>query len=298
MKTSERTADPMESSAKRPLWIATGGTVSCIQGERGLVPAASPEQMERIKDELCLDCRLLCLMNTDSANNSVEIMDTLAQTVYDELKKNTCSRIVITHGTDTLAFTAAYLDSAVKGADIPVVTVGSQLPYGTPGSDAPENLRTAFNCELGAGFYVVSYDRVYSAGSAYKADSRDERAFEGLYAEGGAQAGELVLYRPKYPRVGVLWLTPFTVPEDVKAFESYDAAVICAYGTGTVPERLLPALRELSAGVRTAVVSQCRRGGIRRDVYATSLPKDLNIPDSSGISLEKAAAMLALFGSL
>lgn len=59
---------------------------------------------------------------------------------------------LILHGTDTLAFTAAFLSEALRGSDLKVVVTGSQLPLldpihlsFNPNSDALNNIKTAYS---------------------------------------------------------------------------------------------------------------------------------------------------------
>jgi len=51
--------------------------------------------------------------------------------------------IVITHGTDTLAYTAALLDQRLAGVSLPIVLVSSQLPLQDPAADGVDNLAAA-----------------------------------------------------------------------------------------------------------------------------------------------------------
>lgn len=53
------------------------------------------------------------------------------------------SGIVILHGTDTMAYTAAALSFVLCGLGLPVVLTGSMRPGGDPDSDASANLRDA-----------------------------------------------------------------------------------------------------------------------------------------------------------
>ena len=52
--------------------------------------------------------------------------------------------IVVTHGTDTMAYTASVLSFMLHNIPIPVVLTGSQLPILHPLTDGVENLRCAF----------------------------------------------------------------------------------------------------------------------------------------------------------
>lgn len=50
---------------------------------------------------------------------------------------------IVTHGTNTMAYTCAALSFALDNLGRPVVVTGSQVPYGLPGSDALINLENA-----------------------------------------------------------------------------------------------------------------------------------------------------------
>ena len=52
--------------------------------------------------------------------------------------------VVITHGTDTMAYSAAALSYMLSGQVKPVIFTGSQLPIAHPLSDAPANLAERF----------------------------------------------------------------------------------------------------------------------------------------------------------
>jgi L-asparaginase len=71
------------------------------------------------------------------------------------------SRIVITHGTDTMPETAAVLGAGLKGKT--VVLTGAMVPYKFGSSDGMFNLGTAmaFVQTLGEGVYVAMNGRCF-----------------------------------------------------------------------------------------------------------------------------------------
>ena len=81
-----------------------------------------------------------------------------------------CDGIVITHGTDTMAYSASALSFMLQGLNIPVVFTGSQLPLNHPLSDAPTNLREAFTVATHAapGVYVAFHHKVIYGTRAVK----------------------------------------------------------------------------------------------------------------------------------
>jgi glutamyl-tRNA(Gln) amidotransferase subunit D len=65
------------------------------------------------------------------------------------------SGVVVTHGTDTLGYTAAALSFALQGVPVPVVLVGAQRSSDRPSSDATLNLIGAVAVAAGAAFSGV-----------------------------------------------------------------------------------------------------------------------------------------------
>ena len=65
--------------------------------------------------------------------------------------------VLVLHGTDTMAYTAAALSFLLCDVERPIVLTGSRLPAGQPGSDAPANVRAALVAllALGSGTYVA-----------------------------------------------------------------------------------------------------------------------------------------------
>src|SRR5262249_51943626 len=63
-------------------------------------------------------------------------------------KRKSFDAAVVVHGTDTLAYTASALSFLLVGFGKSVVLTGSQIPFSSPRSDAPSNLRNAIRCAL------------------------------------------------------------------------------------------------------------------------------------------------------
>lgn len=130
---------------KKIMILSTGGTIACSESERGLIPTAAAEAFlaylpERMAGDF--DISLLDLFQLDSSSIGPSHWLTLAQTIrscYDDF-----DGFLITHGTDTMAYTASALSYLLAGGNKPVVLTGSQLPADVPGSDGPSNLKTAF----------------------------------------------------------------------------------------------------------------------------------------------------------
>ena len=129
---------------KKYLLLTTGGTIASTAGEQGLAPEAAPPALLRAGSDLSayyeIDCRNI--LNLDSSNIQAEEWQLIAAEVYKALPR--CDGIVVTHGTDTRAYTASMLTYMLQNLQKPVVLTGSQLPISAPLSDAQANLAAAF----------------------------------------------------------------------------------------------------------------------------------------------------------
>ena len=127
---------------KRIFVLYTGGTIGMTPGADGLRPDAAllADALPSFSDGLSFDCRIcepLIDSSAVSLQNWRDWLALLAESIprYDG--------VLLLHGTDTLAYTAALLALALRGLDKPVVLTGAQRPFGAAGSDAPRNLATA-----------------------------------------------------------------------------------------------------------------------------------------------------------
>lgn len=77
----------------------------------------------------------------DSSNILPKHWSMLAQIIKDEY--DNYDSFIITHGTNTLGYSAAALSFALANLSKPVVLTGSQVPAGLPGSDAITNLENS-----------------------------------------------------------------------------------------------------------------------------------------------------------
>lgn len=100
--------------------------------------------------------------------DSLDIVDQDRESIANILKKSMHKRMVITHGTDSIAETASFLESYDLGKTI--VLTGAMIPYSFGASDALFNLGSAlaFAQVLKSGVYVAMNGKYYHAGSVKK----------------------------------------------------------------------------------------------------------------------------------
>ena len=128
---------------KRILILATGGTIASAHGEAGLAPSEAPQELMSILDgfRAYYDIDFRSILNLDSSNIQAEEWQLISAEVFRAMPDY--DGIVITHGTDTMAYTASMLSFMLRNPDKPVILTGSQIPAGLPLSDAGSNLATA-----------------------------------------------------------------------------------------------------------------------------------------------------------
>jgi L-asparaginase len=100
-------------------------------------------------------CRLDVDIETLMMIDSLQMSDADRQVIFERCTAIPESRIVITHGTDTMAQTAALLGKGISGKTI--VLTGAMIPYTFGSSDGMFNLGTAlaFVQTLTYGVYVA-----------------------------------------------------------------------------------------------------------------------------------------------
>ncbi len=132
--------------APRVLILGTGGTIaSRIDYRTGAVhPAVSSEDLHSLVPELSEVARVKpeIMFDIFSENITPRHWTKLARRVAEAVDDGV-EGVVITHGTDTLGYTAAALSFALAGVPVPVVLVGAQRSPDRPSSDAPLNLIAA-----------------------------------------------------------------------------------------------------------------------------------------------------------
>ncbi len=268
---------------KKLTLLATGGTIACTPGAKGLSPTLSGQDiLDAVRDALPCQVEAQDVFMMDSSNMQPEEWRTLAAAADKALKFS--DGVVITHGTDTMAYTASALSFMLAGVGKPVILTGSQLPLTHPLTDARSNLLhalTAASQGVG-GVYVSFHDKLISGVHCVKTHTTSMDAFSSINAplaghfdvEGVhfdvPQGYTPVLPAEPYrlraaldPRVFLLKLVPGTSPDVLRyvAKGGYRGMVIEAFGLGGlhyIRRNLVRALDELSkGGVDVLVVSQC-----------------------------------------
>lgn len=268
---------------KKILLLSTGGTIASRIGGHGFEPQIQGgtllEQLGEISSRFCFEYE--DLFRLDSSNIQPEHWQIIARSVYHNIDKY--DGIIITHGTDTMAYTASALSFMLQNLNKSVIMTGSQLPIENPLTDAKTNLYTALAAvENGITGVTLAFNRKIICGTrAVKISTMGFNAFDSINAAYMARvfADGMRVYshstHPTDPSKGVsladkispdvflLKLLPGTKPEifDMLPALGYRGIVIEAFGAGGlhyIQRDILNKLKKLyEMGISVVVCSQC-----------------------------------------
>ena len=304
---------------KKILLLTTGGTIASLPGGEGLEPQRS-DVMERELNQLrtYYNITVRDVMCLDSSNIRTEEWQQLARDIFEH--RVGFDGIVVSHGTDTMAYTASAVTYMLPNIDLPVVFTGSQLPLADMLSDGPDNLRTAFAMAAsGKPGIFLAFDRKVMLGCrAVKVRASGFSAFEsvnaryaGLVSNNGLVINEQVLPRPTGPaqlcpeinkNVFLLKLTPGLNPAvfDMLAAMGYKGIVIEAFGLGGI--NVLGRGRRgihrcVEDGISVVVTTQCLYDSSDLRVYQVG-NKLLDLGVIQGRDMTSEAAMTKLMWAI
>lgn len=167
-------------SNKKLLLLSTGGTIASVVSDSGLVPKESGEKLIKLLGKLPFDIDVKDILKLDSSNIQPEEWEFIAEKIF--LYRNDYDGIVVSHGTDTMAYTASMLSFMLQGINIPVVLTGSQVPINVVLSDAPDNLRLAFSAAAKClpGIYLAFDQKIMLGCRSVKVRTTNFNAFESV----------------------------------------------------------------------------------------------------------------------
>ena len=115
---------------KHILMIATGGTIASKETAEGLAPALTSGELLDCVPEIARVCRVDAVQpfNLDSTNVYAAHWLQIARIIEENYAKY--DGFVVTHGTDTMAYTAAALSYLVQDSAKPIVLTGDKVTKG------------------------------------------------------------------------------------------------------------------------------------------------------------------------
>lgn len=286
--------------------IGTGGTIaSKVEYETGAVkPAMSAGELMELIPEISeiASIEVESVYNILSENMRPEYWEVIAERIYRYMVDESYSGVVVTHGTDTMGYTASAIAFAIRDMPKPVVFVGSQRSSDRPSTDAALNFISALITASQAPFaesvvamHAETSDRevaVHRGVKVRKMHTSRRDTFQSINASPLAYVDPVsrrirVVSERFMPRdsgrspslanrfdrrVALLYSYPGFDPEliDFLVDKGYRGIVIAGTGFGHVPEYAVASLKRASdSGVLVAVASQTLFGAVNLRVYTT-----------------------------
>lgn len=304
------------------LVISTGGTIASGQGAEGLTPIIPGEALLR---ELPLlgtiaDFDVLDLFCVDSSNiNPGDWVRIIESIVVNEKRFDA---FVVSHGTDTMAYTASALSFVLRGIPHPVIVTGAMRPMGDPHTDARDNLLHAFMFAKEmkernrSGVSICFAGELIHGPRASKVSARRMNAFDSVsYPVVGKIEGAtaILTHSPSINSTelaGRKHVDFDTSILPVKIFPGFPAhymeqyvamqpkaMVVECFGLGGLPflgENLLPPVtKALEMGIIVVITTQCPRGRVDLTSYNVGR-KTLKLGVISGADMGFEAIMVKL----
>jgi glutamyl-tRNA(Gln) amidotransferase subunit D len=288
--------------------ISTGGTIASKVDYRtgGVHAAISASELYASIPELgnyaSVDTEVL--LNEYSENLKPEHWSLIANKVAQKVKSGRYQGIIISHGTDTMHYTASALSFALQNLPIPVVLVGAQRSSDRPSSDAALNLIGGIVFAIKSNYsgvfvamHASSSDDVIAChvGTRVRKNHTSRRdAFESIDVTPVAlikgnivemqdsqiklqkrdSSSERFVVKPDYDsRVILLKYHPGFDPELIKhaiVDAGYKVIILEGTGLGHIGRESFPQIQKaIKSGLMVFMTSQCVWGRVRMTVYDT-----------------------------
>ena len=277
----------------------------------------TPSQLLQYVPQISTFCQVDCVSpySIDSTNVTPKHWQMLTEIIRDHY--HSYDGFVISHGTDTMAYTAAALSYMIQHAEKPIILTGAQRPISFDSTDSKLNLIDAFVCACSdevSGVCIVFSGRVILGTRARKTCSKSFTAFSSINFPdlGTLQDHRLMCYIPgrKDPppafydaldgQVGLLKLVPGMDAELLLfLLERKSAVILECFGVGGLPayedNAFLRVVEEATAkGKYVVMTTQVQNEGSDLSVYQVghSLKTNPNILEAYDMTTEAAFAKM------
>lgn len=295
------------------LIIDTGGTIGMEASPSGLAPARG-----LLKSIVLGDQRLaawqehsLSWRQWQPPIDSSDMRPSHWFELRDQIISTECDGVLITHGTDTLSYSAAALSFLLAGSGKTVVITGAMRPLIQTNSDGFTNLTLALDilARQQPEVFVAFNNRCLPASRVSKVDTTADSAFmtpnwsDSLWSRPPG-APNLTVNRPWRPSaLGVQTLFPGMPMDGLMSMvdRNYRALVLNTYGSGNVMadpalERILE--KASDQAIPVIVRSQCLFGEVQLGQYAaSSLLSKVGAVAAGSMPLEAVLAKLQILCS-
>ncbi|VVB95532.1 Glutamyl-tRNA(Gln) amidotransferase subunit D [uncultured archaeon] len=281
--------------------LSTGGTIaSKIDYRTGAVTSQFSAEdillaIPELEEIASYNCRMIYSILSENMRPSYWVE--LARAVYEEIK-NGAEGIIITHGTDTMMYTAAALSFMIE-TPVPIVLVGSQRSADRPSSDNAMNAICAAVvatsdiaevCVVMHGGTSDEFCHIHRGTKVRKMHTSRRDAFQSInskpigrveypsreikmlssYVKRGEK--KLALHDKIEPKCAIIKYATGASSESLlfHAGSGYKGIVIEGTGLGHVSTEWIPLIKTATdAGIPVVMTSQCINGRVCDRVYDT-----------------------------
>lgn len=277
--------------------IATGGTISSrVDYATG---AVTPSNDIGFLRSTVSDLERRFTVDLESRDNILSENMTpgkwinIVRWIKEGLKKS--HGVIVSHGTDTMSYTASAISFMLEKQTGPVIFVGSQRSPDRPSSDAFTNIEAAIHFasaeigDVGISMHSGESDNrisLHRATRSRKMHTSRRDAFRSVgekpmafYSDGSVIIDriskrpdeETVISDKLDPSVGMLYFHPTLSGEDFYRYcEGKKAVILMGTGLGHVADRLIGPISEATkTGTKVVMTSQCIQGSTNLNVYST-----------------------------
>lgn len=274
------------------LVLFCGGTIIMEEAANGSLIA--PDKNSAVKTLMNLepniskiaDIDLEYIDNIDSANMEPHHWEKMAQVIFDNY--DDYDGFVITHGTNSMAYTSSALSFILEDLGKPVVLTGSQMPANIIETDARRNYINAVRVATQdiAGVFVVFDEEIILGARASKVSESKLNGFQTINWDLVGEIRidirfsievshrnddlELKLSKGFEENIAVLTLIPGTPVELVENIldSGVKALVLAGYGPGDISYKYLDVIKKATKmRVPVIVTTQCIEGSTLMGIY-------------------------------
>lgn len=233
----------------------TGGTIGMVDTPQGLMPDFGlPEKIQQHFSGSLNNVELSFCSSKQPIDSShitpqhwVEWIEQIRQILPHT------DAVIVLHGTDTMAYTAALFSLVFAHTNQAIVFTGSQKAWVEKNSDAPDNLLSAISL-IQQGFSsvgLVFHQTLFDPADCRKVSTENNQAFSSIWQKpwGELKNNQWHFYRlPEKPvlpqkfnqintqlNIKTIYLNPLFDLSQASLFENCDGVILLTYGNGNIP---------------------------------------------------------------
>jgi len=254
---------------------------------KALEPFHNPNDLLKFHPEVSKFAQIstIEIINIDSTNVEPTLWTKIAEIIF--ANQNKYDGFVITHGTDTMAYTASALSYAICKVGKPIVLTGSQKPFEDIPTDAKNNLINAVivATKLSQGVYIVFGQKILQGNRTTKISESNLEAFDSPMVSpvGSIQLeteihnqylnkdNKNISFNIKFnPNIISIKITPGLINFNLEKtiLKKYDGIILEGYGPGNIPDSLMSFLyKAKKQELPVIILSQCKNGVTKMNLY-------------------------------